>query len=193
MPEIAKKNSSEDNFRSPLKLIQEYLGGIMGKSCFLKWNYAWYVYMQIGIMGTYQYLQEICSKLSMDHTNRRCATNNCCIGKFLNIRNCETSEKKNSELWDLSIFPDSELWDLFFWNISRFGIVRLIFRSYKDFWKKSELWDLFLIRNCETYFSEVWNSPLRSIQKTLKCKWRQLDFKVFLRPRLVFLYAPFST
>jgi hypothetical protein len=51
--------------------------------------------------------------------------------------------KKKSELWDLSIFPDSELWDLFFWNISRFGIVRLIFRSYGTSEK---------IRNCGTYF-----------------------------------------
>jgi hypothetical protein len=51
--------------------------------------------------------------------------------------------KKNSELWDLSIFPGSELWDLFFWNISRFGIVRLIFRSYGTSGK---------IRNCGTYF-----------------------------------------
>jgi hypothetical protein len=41
------------------------------------------------------------------------------------------------------IFPDSELWDLFFWNISRFGIVRLIFRSYGT----SEI-----SRNCGTYF-----------------------------------------
>jgi hypothetical protein len=40
----------------------------------------------------------------------------------------------------------------------RFGIVRLIFRKYGTSETNSELWALFKIRNCETYFSEVWDS-----------------------------------
>jgi hypothetical protein len=66
---------------------------------------------------------------SMEHTNRRCATNNRCISEFLKIRNCETSEKKFGIVGLI--------------YISRFGIMGLIFLEY------------FQIRNCETYFSEL--------------------------------------
>jgi hypothetical protein len=70
---------------------------------------------------------------------------------------------------------------LIFWNISWFGIVRLIFRSYGTSEKNSELWDLFKIRNCATYFSEVWDSPQCSVaterysDATLTLLWRYSD------------------
>jgi hypothetical protein len=86
---------------------------------------------------------------SMEHTNRRCATNNRRVGEFLKIRNCGTSEKKFGILGLI--------------YISRFGIIRLIFLEY------------FQIRNCETYFSEVWDSP----EKNQK-HFREFFFLFFL-------------
>jgi hypothetical protein len=97
--------------------------------------------------GTYQYLQEICSKV---HTNRRWATNNrwqvfkdseLWDNSEKKIRNCGTYlyfQIRNYGTYFFWIFPDSELWDLFFGVIrllKKFGIVGLIFDS--------ELWDLF--------------------------------------------------